>query len=214
MRETWEILNLLSLNPNNQHAPDSTDDVTVRHGKMKKKKIPQYIINFCKEHFNEKPIFVPLISLPDVEMNNCFSIVEEHINENGGKQIFGWCIHVWRQVMIEVEFHSVWETPEGKLIDITPKRESGKEIVFIPDPEKTYNGQQMNNIRKQLTTDPDAKRFIELFDEHFRITNEGDLAKQHGLIKIGTGEYNSLAKEIITVESRLKRKYGNNRVLY
>ncbi len=139
---------------------------------------------------------------------------QSHVKEHGGKQIYGWCIHVWKKVMIEAEFHCIWETPDGKLIDITPKKERGKEIVFIPDPEKIYNGQQVNNIRKPIATDQDIKRFIELFEEYFRIINEGELEDKHGYITINTEEFHKLAKEMVSIESKLRDEYGNQRVLY
>jgi hypothetical protein len=88
--------------------------------KNKNKMVPA-IINFCKEISSEQPIFVSLRPVVDKPINECFSIVPKHITTHGGKQKIGWCIHVWRYVLIEAEFHCIWESPEGKLIDITPR---------------------------------------------------------------------------------------------
>jgi hypothetical protein len=181
--------------------------------KNRKKKIPSFIDNFCKEHFSEKCQLVRIDPLPDKPLNDCFPIVEEHVELNGGKQIFGWCIHVWRRVIIEAEFHSIWERPDGVLIDITPKKEKGTHIVFVHDANANYNGHQIDNIRKPLTNDPDTAKYIALFEEYFRLTNEGELAGQHGLITLDSKEFAALANQLMTVESRLISKYGNKRIL-
>src|SRR5690349_8251863 len=51
----------------------------------------------------------------------CVDGVREKVNRNGGGIVFGWIIWEWPGVMLESEFHSVWRTPAGELLDITPK---------------------------------------------------------------------------------------------
>lgn len=116
--------------------------------------------------------------------------------------------------MIEAELHCVWENQQEELFDITPKVEKGSHIIFIPDPETIYEGRQVNNIRKPLISNPDVKRFIELSNEYFLLTNEGDLAEKHGVIELDREKFTELTGKLYTVESRLKSKYGNQRKLY
>jgi len=186
----------------------------MKRKKRKKNEIPTYIRNFCKEISDQDPIIVPLKPLPDAPIIECFNIVREHIELHGGKQINGWCIHVWRRVLIEAEFHCVWENTKGELIDLTPKKnEKESSIVFVPDPQKEYHRRQVDNIRKSLSIDPNAKKYIGLFEEIFRITNEGDLAEKHGEIKITDENHRELIEQTTEVENKLKKKFGKKRTL-
>jgi len=71
------------------------------------------------------------------EIKNC------HINNmvqcklRGGSIQFGWVL--WedkRTDSVEAEFHSVWKNPKGELIDITPRQDNEKKILFITDPNR------------------------------------------------------------------------------
>ena len=175
-----------------------------------KNKIAPFIRNFCKEISDETPVLVPLHPLPGKPFDECFNIVPEHMRENGGKQRNGWCIHIWKSVLIEAEFHCVWEDPSEKLIDLTPKRIQGSHIVFLPAPGKKYEGRQVKNIRKALAIDPDVTRIISLFDERFRWMNHGDLADKHGEIPVDE-QFLSLTKDITETMFRLTKKFGERR---
>ncbi|PZV15533.1 MAG: hypothetical protein DCF21_11640 [Leptolyngbya sp.] len=68
------------------------------------------------------------------EPNNC------HINTciqkklEGGSIEYGWVI--WKDDVtgsIEAEFHSVWKDKKGDLLDITPRVDGEKKILFVPD---------------------------------------------------------------------------------
>lgn len=178
-----------------------------------KKKIPNYIRAFCKEISDHEPIIIPLRPIAGKPLNECLTIVPEHVSTNGGKQKLGWCIHVWKGVLVEAEFHCVWETPEGNLVDLTPKREKGDAIIFIPAHNIKYTGVQIENIRKPLTNHPDIKEFIRLFEEYFRYMNQGELATQYGRITISDENIISLAERMMKVEQKIIRKFGNHRTL-
>ncbi len=122
----------------------------------------------------------------------------------------GWSIHIWKGVIIEAEFHCVWQSPEGKIIDITPKDYEVENIIFLPDPSKCYTGRQVDNIRKSLSTDSNVTEFISITQEYFRYLNKGDLADYYGEITIKEDFINryNLMQEL---ELLLKRKHGENR---
>lgn len=181
--------------------------------KPMKKRIPQYILEFCQEISDQDPRIIPLRPIAQKPLNECLTIVPEHITKHGGKQKFGWCIHVWKGVLVEAEFHCVWETPEGNLVDLTPKKEHGDAIIFIPDPDIKYTGVQIENIRKPLTNNPDVKEFIQLFEEYFQHMNKGDLATQYGLISISDENIINLAQRMVEVEQKIVKKFGNHRTL-
>jgi hypothetical protein len=176
-------------------------------------KIAPFIITFCNEISNETPVLVPLRPIPGKPHNECFNVVPEHIIMNGGKERYGWCIHIWKRVLIEAEFHCVWENPAGKLFDLTPKTEKGNFIIFLPAPDKKYEGRQVENIRKPLSRDKDIRILIKLWGEYFRYLNQGDLAGQYGMITIRDEGFSRVADQLVETEMVLKSRYGNQRTL-
>jgi hypothetical protein len=84
-------------------------------------KVPNYIREFCKTISDQEPIIISLCPITGKPANECVTIVSEHIASHGGKQKFGWWIHVWKNVFVEAEFHSVWESPDSELVDLTPR---------------------------------------------------------------------------------------------
>lgn len=181
---------------------------------MKRKdKIASFIINFCKTISNEAPVIVPLRPVCREPLNHCVITVPEHIRANGGKEEYGWCIHIWKRVLIEAEFHCIWINPSGELIDLTHKREKGNHIIFLPDQNMKYDGRQVNNIRKALTPDPLIKNYINMWNEYFRYTNDGDLAYYHGELPAMPQEFYALNKNMLIVEQALIKRYGNQRAL-
>jgi hypothetical protein len=105
--------------------------------------------------------------------DECFHVVKQHVAINGGRQVFGWSIWEWPGVFLEAEFHSVWETPHGVLIDITPKQMLFDSITFLLDPKKHYEGHQVDNVRKPLINSLLVRRFIEVNNEIFNALNKG-----------------------------------------
>jgi hypothetical protein len=64
----------------------------------------------------------------------CHLNVAHRVQHHGGERVFGWMI--WTGPMFtEGEFHSVWRSPDGELLDITPRADGEKFILFVPDPK-------------------------------------------------------------------------------
>ena len=182
----------------------------MKNKKRRKNKIAPFIINFCKSISKEQPVLVPLLPIVGKKVNECFTVVPEHILANGGKQKIGWCIHVWRRVLIEAEFHCVWESPERELIDITPKIYKTDFIIFLPDTTKRYTGRQVDNIRKPLSSDKNVSQFIRLCQEHFRYVNKDNLADYHGEVTI-KADFIDKHYRMQKLELYLMSKFGNER---
>lgn len=112
--------------------------------------------------------------------------------------------------MIEAEFHCIWESPEGELFDITPKMYETENIVFLPDPTKSFTGRQVDNIRKSISVDPNVTRLISLHQEYFRYINHGDLADHYGAVTIKK-DFADKHDLMVKLELDLMRKFGNDR---
>jgi len=141
-----------------------------------------HVIEFCRSLSQEAPVYLEVRPDPVAVINECPSNVRRHIQSDGGDAITGWQIWEWVGLMIEAEFHQVWRSADGELRDVTPKVLPFPRILFVPDPRLTYDGRQINNIRRALTSDNRVREFIALADRIFAITNSGALAEFHGLL--------------------------------
>lgn len=82
------------------------------------------------------------------ELHNCHLNNMVQCQFKGGSIQFGWVIWETKALeFTEAMFHSVWRNHKGKLIDITPRQDGEKKILFIPDPNRKiswtkYKGKQ------------------------------------------------------------------------
>ena len=81
---------------------------------------------------------------------------------------------------MEAAFHSVWQKPDGTLVDVAPKRSSTARVYFLPDPRRSYKGRSLDNIRRPLRRDPPLLVYLETFEAMFELMNRGIRAHQTG----------------------------------
>ncbi len=153
------------------------------------------------------PYYVPVQPAPFAEVNDCFGAVPKQVELHGGHQQIGWTIWMWPKVLVEAEFHSIWISPEGQPIDITPKGAEIPRILFCPDNHRQYRGCQINNIRKPLQNRREIKRFCELATLIHKELNKGDLAFYHGTIEL-SDQCRRYRAEQAELQLWLWRKYG------
>lgn len=138
---------------------------------------------FCKSiNKNAEPIIIEIIPFEGVDILDCTENVKKYILKNGGSSVPGWAIWLEPKVLIEAEFHMVCKTTENKLIDITPRMEGFKQVLFLEDPSIKYENTQINNIRKNISKSILVDQLIKNCDEIFLLTNKDDLKHQHGEI--------------------------------
>ncbi len=78
-------------------------------------------------------VYLPVKSEADAVVNECFPNVETKIARAGGHMLCGWQLWEWPHVLVEAEFHAVWVSPEGEMVDITPKLHGETRVLFVPD---------------------------------------------------------------------------------
>jgi len=137
---------------------------------------------------DSRPTYITVNSLPGGTMDDCFSNVKQRIAIAGGTEVLGWTI--WAlPVMIEAEFHAVWRSPTGDLVDVSPRRGGETRILFLPDSTKRYEGRLVNNIRLPVyRNDVLAERFIKLSDQIYEVMNPGERADLHGTVSVPASE--------------------------
>jgi hypothetical protein len=96
-------------------------------------KISHRVLEFAHRLGGEPPIFVPVVHDDVGLFGYCDNGVRERVRLSGGTAAFGWCIWEWPRILLTAEFHTVWQTPDGQLVDITPKPHGETSIVFIQD---------------------------------------------------------------------------------
>lgn len=144
------------------------------------------LIALCKEIAPDStsPVYVDVRPIPGAPSKECFTIVEEHIQTHGGTSVIGWSLWEMPTLFVEAEFHAVWRSPDGGLLDIAPKPEPTQRTLFLIDPTREYEGRQVNNVRRPLRQDPALLGFFDACNEEFELMNRGARAEQHGEISL------------------------------
>lgn len=163
-----------------------------------------HIAALCNElSAGSTPAVVECMPDRDAPANDCFMQVDSHVQRNGGESVIGWALWEIPNVMLEAEFHAVWQSPiDGKLIDLNPRPVNFQHIHFLPDPARTYKGRQVDNVRRALCNDTKLKQFIYLKGRQFALLNAGNLASHHGLIDRSIAstrlikEYNAITQQL------------------
>jgi hypothetical protein len=143
------------------------------------------IRSLCRELVPDGELrFVTLRPLAGADPGDCFPVVLGQVEREGGVVCHGWRIWEMPSVFVEAEFHAVWRSPQGELLDVTPVPMNGDRILFVPDPTRVYEGRQMDNVRRALTDNAAIHDFFRACGDSFELMNRGARAEQHGKIAL------------------------------
>lgn len=116
--------------------------------------LPNHVFDFASWMTGKNIVLLPYSDY-GYPMGICHANGYYHAQKYGGKQVFGWLI--WQHGnTFEAEFHSVWETPQGQLKDISPRYYGEKVVLFVPDPKRKYD-MQNNRSWMNLIWDKDKR---------------------------------------------------------
>jgi len=96
-------------------------------------KITKEIRNNCAQISSHRPLFLSVTPMENATELRCWSNVLGLIKQKGGRGLTGW-IYWASKWGWETQFHVVWESPQGQIIDPTPARNGERTILFLPDP--------------------------------------------------------------------------------
>lgn len=117
-------------------------------------------------------IIVPVEPDVNAKERMCFINVKIKTEVNGGKVVYGWRINDG-DLILEAEFHAVWETPNGILIDITPHEKKLSEIKFVKDPNgREWTGYFINSVRINKTENTIVDDAFLLLDLYVKLRNK------------------------------------------
>lgn len=169
------------------------------------KKVDSSVLEFCgRLSPGAKPVFVEVRAERISKLLDCHLNVDRKVERNGGRNVFGWQISEIPDVCLEAQFHSIWETPDKMLVDITPEEFKQNRILFVEDPHRSYNGTKVSLERHALGDLALVNRFCSLTDQSVQIF--GDLLAagfQRGdpVYRIRLGP---LQQEIAAIRQKLK----------
>ncbi|MCU0756545.1 MAG: hypothetical protein MUE46_15725 [Xanthomonadales bacterium] len=90
----------------------------------------------------------------DPEPKNCHLNVWCQLKRGGGSPLHGWVIAQDKaKLFAEAIFHTVWQTPEGRVSDITPREDFEKRLLFVPDRNRTITLSQHEGRPAIITFD-------------------------------------------------------------
>lgn len=167
------------------------------------------LLRFCRTVVAQtSPTFIPVQTVSGAEQSECFENVRTHIEKHGGEAVHGWAIWEWPKVYFEAEFHCVWKSGEGKLIDITPNDPPYPWILFLPDPTRIYQNKLIDNKRKALVRDSVLDRFYEVCSRWHKVKR---LQFEPGFVE--TDEWNDsirkLIRERVNLDQEMLQRFGH-----
>ena len=128
------------------------------------------VLEFCKEiEFSSEPFFVDVVPYEESEYQECFFNVQNYIKKFGGRLQQGWTIWEIPKKYIEAEFHAIWIDGEGKHLDISPKPDKEKKILFLKDDKVKSNNAPVGNIRKVLSDTAEYRTLKIVGDKQFEV---------------------------------------------
>ena len=136
-----------------------------------------------KLNASHEPILLNVESETDSQIMDCLNNVKRKIERDSGKMILGW--QIWKtNLLVEAEFHAVWEDKNLNLHDITPKGISIEKILFVEDEKLTYDGTQKDSIRINTTNNELVDDLIKVCEAIYRFDNRGERAFLYDLSSV------------------------------
>ena len=126
--------------------------------------ITNNVVSFCKELKAEHPLCLEVRPAEGARQGWCFRNVLDHASTHGGGPLYGWIIWGAPGLYWNAEFHCVWMQPHGGLLDITPKADGERGVLFAPDqtfPEEFNFFQRPNNRRIRVYGMEEKKALVE-----------------------------------------------------
>jgi SEC-C motif len=132
--------------------------------------ISEEIASLCRKlDANQEPRYIPVKPWNGGRIDNCFYNVEDKIAADGGLVQYGWTIWEKRGLLIEAEFHAVWVSPAGDWIDITKKPDGEHQILFLPDSNRVWQREMVDNVRVPLVDNKYTRQLVETSEAQFRL---------------------------------------------
>lgn len=152
---------------------------------------------FCAEHFpGARARYVAVQVMRGATPGECFDNVQSVVAKRGGRMTLGW--HLWEipDLLLEAEYHAVWEKPSGTLVDVTPQLAGYEEakILFVPMRKDRFRLPPPDNIRAPLSDDPEVLVMCQLKQAIVALAGKGTRTGNKGEVQLAAPYANDLLK--------------------
>jgi hypothetical protein len=121
-----------------------------------------HVVQFCADVSpDERPVLARSLPRMGVVANECFANARAHVDRWGGSVVLGWAIWEVRGLMLDAEFHAMWRSKGGALVDVNPRPSHDADVLFLSQPGLTHEGVRRDNIRVPLLDDLAVHAFID-----------------------------------------------------
>lgn len=94
----------------------------------------------------------------------CHANVTDAMLVGGGAAVTGWTVWETPGVLLEGEFHVVWSSPAGELVDVTPKPDGEARILFVRDNSVPWSFSEPVKNRRLYLVDNAQTRKMKLLN--------------------------------------------------
>lgn len=154
---------------------------------------------------NAKPTHLPCERARWAVQDECFAAVLQQTKTHGGQQVCGWHIRECKGVFIEAEFHCVWRSRAGVLIDVAAHPMPCRSITFVVDPKMVYEGHQVDNVRLALTDDRDVQHWLDLQAEYVKLVKQAHTYQAFAAASLA--QIDEIKLQIANATHQLRRRY-------
>ncbi len=110
-------------------------------------------------------IEVPIRSRPESKSSHCYQNVKRQIAQSGGTMICGWKINEVQGLYVEAEYHAIWQSLNGELVDVTPNYNDTNRAIFIPDYSASEPKERVLPIQVAILKHQKMEEFFRLQSE-------------------------------------------------
>ena len=113
---------------------------------------------------NPNPVHVPVRLEAYSRPDDCHRNVAEKVRRDGGEVLFGWVVWEIPEWSIRLEFHSIYRTPQGRLLDVSPPLHEGQIVLFLHDPVRVYEGINIATAHYPYNNSEFCREHVAIFD--------------------------------------------------
>jgi hypothetical protein len=151
--------------------------------------------------------------------------VREHVVRSGGCVVHGWIIRAVPALFYEAEYHAVWQSPGGALVDVTPQPGNETGVFFapigLPEPApsgpppwpakkraKIFDLEDAEPVHEKRVSLPRSplerdRRLVAALDEFLALADRHDAFVARTGARVDLPEYVTLANDLVDAKVKI-----------
>ena len=124
------------------------------------------ILAFCRQLDSTRPpLWVPVRPIPGSSGAGAHDLtaLKSHVATHGGRIQYGWILWEYPGWYLEAEFHPLWSSAQGELIETSPAAAAAglPRLLFLPDNTRAFGADDIANRFHALSTSPDVLSVVQ-----------------------------------------------------